>query len=275
MKFAIAIETKDRRLRGMVNYLGVTLENLQSAGVFTSPYLRSLCVVSGGDLPDFYASQVQGRPVEWVPCPDEGCTRQQNAQRAIQAATNAAHEGDWVIKLEDDIDVIRDFLGSVARWVDAIGDANTPMLSLGATFQNLSTSHYEPGETILRPGPSFPNVRQMLAHGLFMYPHPVQGFWGAQALMWRKSWAQHLATWLGPDPALFDGKEYHRERGHDLLLQVWGQAIGAHYFGCAIPSFVQHIGRQSNLTRPDLGHVQPFFEFPWPGRDWSFEGVKE
>lgn len=276
MKLAIVIETKDRRINGGENYLGQTIRNLlratndfESCGVA----VVAVDIVCNGVLDKtFYLTEV-GIPLDgW--CAEfhfrEG-TRQQNGARAIRIG--AAHEdADWVLKLEDDLDFCGDFLGSVSRWIAKYGHAKVPMFSLAATFSTVSSSKFQPGETLLEPGPSFPYVRSALARGDEILAHPARGFWGAQALLWRRPDAQQLAEWLGDDPALFDGKEYHRNRGHDLILQEWVfKDRKCASVAVACPSFVQHIGRTSNLNQPEIGHVQPFFEFPWPGREWSFK----
>lgn len=284
MKINVAIETKDRRLTSGQNYLAQTLANLKRAGVFESEHLNSFVIVSGGELPDYYEHEVEpllhGIPHEFVHCPEEGCTRQQNGARAIRyGAMNP--EGEWVLKLEDDLDVLDDFLGNVARWLTDYGHyRSVPMYALAATYATVSASRYAtPGETVFGPGESFPYVRAQLATGRRALTHACLGFWGAQALLWRREVAEHLAAWLGPDPYLWDGRQEHRNRGHDLLLQVWGrkwcQENGVkEVFGVAIPAFVQHLGRHSNLDQPEIGHVQPFFEFPFPGREWRYESER-
>ena len=249
MKFAIGIETKKRPTG--VDYFGQTLKNLDRAGVFKSPLLASLSVTHGED-----------------------CTRQQNAARAIAAATQAAkfYGCEWVMKLEDDLDFTDQFLENVAGWLADFGHANTPMFSLAATFEFVSRSRFANNErTVFEPGESFGRVREYIRRGEHVAPHPVNGYWGAQALVWKTEMAEHLVKFLGDDPALFDGKMHHRNRGHDLLLQVWGNELGAKHFAVAVPSFVQHVGEQSNLDQPELGHKQPFFQFPFAGHDYRYE----
>lgn len=272
--YAITIETFDRRLRGQKNYIAQTLKNLAEVGVFDSPLLHSVQIVCGGEQEDFAEQVVEpALPVnsiaEYHAAPEQ-CTRQQNGMRAF--AAGAATDADWVIKLEDDLDFIDDFLGSVDRWLDCYGghaspnhpETYSPLFCLGASFETVSRSKYfEPNESILGPGESFPCVRAHLSQGAAMR-HPVLGFWGAQALLLKRPVAAHLAAWLGPDPFLYDGKQQHRDRGHDLLLQVWGQHLHSSGFICTAPAFVQHIGEQSNIGNP-------FFQFPWPGRGWKFE----
>jgi hypothetical protein len=267
MKIAVSIETKDRRLHGGENYLGRTLANLARTDFWSHPAIHSLRIVIGGALDDFEEKELDpfiptGKSVEVFEAPLQGCTRQQNGARAIRFA--AAVDADWVMKLEDDLDFLDSFAESTSNWLADYGHAAVPMFSLAATFQQVSSSIFQEGETFLGPGESFPRARAMYARGDRIAAHQVAGYWGAQALIWKRPMAQHLADWLGEDPFLWDGKEQHRQRGHDLILQVWGKELGARAFAVAVPSFVQHIGRQSNIQNK-------FFEFPFPGRDWSYE----
>lgn len=267
MKIAVSIETKDRRLSGGQNYLGETLKNLARTDFWSSPALHSVRIVSGGELDDFIEHEVEpnlptGAVVEYI-APPPVCSRQQNGARAIRFGAEAAG-ADWVLKLEDDLDFIDSFMESVVAWLGDYGHADVPMFSLAATFEQVSHSKYaEPDETVVGPGASFPRARAMMSRGDAIAAHQVAGYWGAQALLWKRPIAQELADWLGEDPYLWDGKERHRDRGHDLLLQVWGRGLGAKAFAVAVPSFVQHIGVQSNIQNP-------FFQFPFPGRRWSY-----
>jgi len=92
------------------------------------------------------------------------------------------------------------------------------------------------------------------------WAYPVGGFYGAQALVWRKRDALQLAEWLGPDPD-YNGTKNH---GHDLKLQQWGKKLGIDYFTASVPCMVQHIGEQSGIGNR-------FFQFPWGGREWSYK----
>jgi hypothetical protein len=269
MKLAIAIETKDRRLTGGRNYLGETLRNLERAGVLGASQVTAFHIISGGMLPDFFEQEVEPVMKRYVyGFWDAPGTRQQNGARAIRLASRNT-DADWVLKLEDDLDCIDDLLGSLERWLQDFGRAQVPMFSLATTFERVGQSRLA-GENVLCEGADYPTVRDHLQAGRYYAPHPIKGFYGAQALLWRRPAASALARYLGDDPALWDGQEFVRDRGHDLLLQVWGLTTGYRYVGCAVPSFVQHIGRQSTLNRPDLGHIQPFFEFPFPGREWRY-----
>lgn len=249
MKIAIGIETIQRP--NGVDYFKQTLANLERAGVASSEHYGGIMFADGA-----------------------GFTRQQNARRAIELGVQAAKitGAEWVMKLEDDLDFTDCFLENVAGWLADFGHSKVPMFSLAATFEFVSRSRFANTEcTIFDPGQSFPRVRAALARGEKILPHPVGGYWGAQALVWKTEVAEQLVAWLGDDPALFDGKAYHRNRGHDLLLQVWGHSLGAKHFAVAVPAFVQHLGEHSNLDQPELNHKQPFFQFPFAGRKFKYE----
>lgn len=283
MKFSVGIETKDRTLAGGQNYLGQTLRNFRRAGGFDEQRLEALTIVvdgesSGALCHEFDDETLQDHRVQIL---NASATRQQNAMRAIKHALNTEcgtqRNVDYVIKLEDDLDFCGDFLGSLERWLTDFGHANVPMFALGASFEIVSRSKFNGSERTVfdavtdESDPSFPMVREAMRRGESILPHRVGGWWGAQALVFTPADAAQLVEFLGDDPKLFDGKKEHRSRGHDLLLQVWGQSRGAKYFGVTVPSFVQHVGYTSNLSEPEINHVQPFFQFPWAGPDWSYQ----
>lgn len=261
MKIAIGIETISRPVIGR-KYLHQTWTNLGRAGVTSSEHLAT----------------APGKPIGIVTVYGEDYTRQQNGMRAIKEALRIADEYDaeWVMKLEDDLDFTDNFLENVADWLADYGHANTPMFVLGSSFEQVSKSRFNEGETTIfddcnAVGLSYPHVREYLRRGEACVPANVRGFWGAQALVFKRDMARSLVEFLGDDPVLFDGKMHHRNRGHDLLLQVWGQTMGAKAFACAVPSFVQHIGEQSNLDQPEINHKQPFFQFPFAGHDYRYQ----
>ena len=175
---------------------------------------------------------------------------------------------DYVMKCEDDLDFIADFIGSTMRWIADHENPRVGMFVLGHGFANVSACRYaHPEESVLGPGESFSTCRKLLAQGQTGVAGPVRsGFWGAQALVWRRKVAIELLEWLGPDPYYLGmrGTERapFRDRGHDLLLGQWG-INQAWWFATPVPSFVQHIGVESTLKNK-------FFQFPWPGREWKY-----
>ena len=228
------------------NYLGATLDALTRAGVWTSPSLHSLRIVDSGsdEEQDFWRTEIgvrvpaSARHLVSIDAPPTGQRRtlHQTASRAIQLAS--ATTADWVLVLEDDLDVCADFLGSVAAWLSD-HDGLSVLYAFGANYVQVAQSaHY----------------------GRTSWPYPVHAFYGAQALAWRRADAAQCAAWLGEDPA-YHGK---RTRGHDLLLQEWGRSRGVSHFLASAPSFVDHVGATTTLSTT-------FFRFPsWPGRRWSY-----
>lgn len=272
MVIAVAIETKDRRIPGICtqggsrNYLAQTLRNFARAGCWESPYLHSVHLVcGGGTISDFVGVLPDSGKAVIHPCPPGGCTRQQNGARAIRIAAGAG--ADWVLKLEDDLDFIDDFIGSVARWLGDYGDSDVAMFSLAMALEGLSDCRYaEPNESVLGPGSSFPRVRSMLAAGKSFVVRPPQGFWGAQALAWKRRRAQEIADWLGDDPFYWNGEIAYRDNAHDFKIAEWVSTTDERAIGVALPAFVQHIGRESSIASKDR-----WFQFPWPGPDWTYK----
>ena len=271
---AVAIETKDRRIphacsEGGQNYLGQTLRNFARAGCWASPHLHSVHLVCGGERDDFLATEAAGLAIghekaEIHPCPASGCTRQQNGARAIRIG--AAVSADWVLKLEDDLDFIDDFIGAVARWLADYGDRDVAMFSLAMALEHMPACRYAaPDESVLGPGRSFPRVRSLLAAGTEFVLHPPGGFWGAQALVWNRPRAQQFADWLGEDPFYSDGRLQYRDNSHDFLVAQWVETTPEAQIGVALPAFVQHIGRESSIASKTR-----WFQFPWPGPDWTY-----
>jgi hypothetical protein len=277
MKVAVAIETKDRRIpnwmsTGGENYLGQTLNNLGRSGFWSSPYLHSLQIVGGGELSGFWDEQVRpfvpaGAPFALHECPPGGRTRQQNGAMAIRVA--AETDADIVLKLEDDLDFCHDFLGSAVRWLsDVLSERGVCFYALAAPFQAFSEARYaREDEYVGGPGKSFPFIRGLMQKGVNFARHPAEAFWAAQAIAFRRHRALELVKWLGDDPCYRSRHpESLRKTGHDLLLGLWAKSAGE-VIGAAVPSFVQHIGRQSSISSRGR-----FFQFPWPGREWSYAG---
>lgn len=235
VKFGIAIKTKDRSPKK--NFLAETLANLERAGVMKSPHLGFIIVVDSGDgRAALTQCRAASRPlvVDWKPA---GRSLHQNAARCIElASVESIPEVRWSMVLEDDLDVSDGFLESVLGWLDD-----------------------NPGKLMYVLGANYDQIKCRADRGETTWNYPVGGFYGAQALVWRREVAAELAQWLGPDP-MYNGV---RDHGHDLLLQQWGKSKGETYFLASAPCMVQHIGNESGIGNR-------FFQFPWGGRDWRY-----
>ncbi len=242
-KISIVIKTLDRSAVGSTNYLGKTLHNLKRGGVFSSPHLGSIDIVDGGSLNfgRYIQSEVPNIQHKVI-CSTSMSTLQQNGQRSIQCGAKRAKQAgyQWVMVLEDDVDVCGDFLESIIAWLEDHATPNPNMYVLGASYEQ---------------------IEQCIQDGMTWWDYPINAFYGAQALVWRTRDAVQLAEWLGPNPS----KDGTTDCKHDLLLQDWGRELGLEYFMATAPSLVQHIGIQSGIDNR-------FFEFrSWPGRDWVYQ----
>ena len=243
-KISIVIKTIDRAGMGSINYLRKTIHNLERGRVFHSPHLGSIDVVDGGSLYfDFYIREQLPREINHQ---TSICTLQQNGQRCIQRGAEEAQRigAQWVMVIEDDIDVCGRFLESTIAWLEDNAYPNPNMYVLGASYEQ---------------------IKECLANGQTSWDYPINAFYGAQALVWRTRDAIELADWLGPDPH----KGGDRDCKHDLLLQDWGRDRGLEYFVATAPSLVQHIGKQSGINNK-------YFTFrSWPGHDWTYKKEAE
>lgn len=242
----IVVKTINRVPTGGVNYLGKTIDNLARGGVFKSPHLHKFIIVDSGSedverfiKEEFYSrcqlidSNINHRFMEY----GDNHTLHQCASRAIKLSSEDL-EVTWSMVIEDDIDVCSNFLESVVAWLSKYASDSHRMYALGANYSQIAHSY---------------------ARGQEFWKYPVSAFYGAQALVWSRSDADQLSSWLGDDPH-YDGVRNH---GHDLLLQRWGQSLDISHFLATVPCFVQHIGERSGIGNK-------FFTFPFAGREWSY-----
>jgi hypothetical protein len=254
VKILVVLRTLNRAPKA--NFLGHTMVHLYRSGLWSSPHLHSFHVIDSGseDQASFFAEHLY----PWVPititpgtfsidAPATRRTHNENATAAWVRAARWADEVDWVLNLEDDIDVCASFLGSVARWLERFATDEQLLYTFGSTW---------------------PGVGLACQNGLSAADVPIAAFYGAQAYAVRAKYAAPLATWLKGHLTYHGALDAsRRHQSHDLLLHDWARATepSAMFFRASAPSFVQHTGRVSALNNP-------FFEFPtWPGRRWRFE----
>lgn len=230
----IGIKTADRSPRH--NYLADTFGNLARAGVFRSPHLYGLRVYDSC-VEDWAMKIPPGvlldKPVE------QRRSLHENAAEAIRYT--AAMGADWTLVLEDDLDFCDRFLESTLAWVGQVVAERREYLMyvLGANYSQIVDARRKKK---------------------IVWDYPIGSFYGAQALLWRTNVARGLAEWLGPSPS-YNGIAGH---GHDLLLGRWAKERGETHFAASVPSFVQHIGKESGIGNRSFGFSS------WPGRNWSY-----
>jgi len=243
---AVAMVTVDRGLRGLPNYLYGTMRRLQGAGVFKSRLLTSfdLCDSGGSRAwPDLVQLEACGfaqgrRPSMRLHIPGRPLLASLNVAAALALA--GSRGADWVLFMEDDIDVCADLLESCESWLLEHERPRVPVYSFGANYEQVAAAY---------------------AAGLTSWDYPIDAFYGTQCFALRSADAISLAAWLRAHP------EYNGSSGaYDLTMHDWAKANAAVTFVASAPSFVQHAGRESYI-RPG---GEPFGFATWPGNDWSY-----
>lgn len=239
---AVVMITMDRSPRQ--NYLQDTLLNLRRADVFGSERLHSMTVVDSrpgswalsvvNSLENFYGILVDVEaPVGAIRTPF------QNASTAL--GIGAVSGAPWVLFLEDDIDVCDKFLDSVGRWLDR---------------------HIQTDRHVYAFGASYDIITRLTSMGVTSWDYPIDGFYGTQAIALRAEDAASLSGWLSTrqvDP---------KSGSYDISMHAWAQTLWPRVsnFLASVPSFVQHVGKDSALSpRTD---VHTFAS--WPGPLWSY-----
>lgn len=257
--------TIDRTLFGKENYLGETLRNLDRSGFFGSAVITHNVQRFGGHCEfdiynshdtaewiygEFELSGLSSAASDLIMISSREVSACINAGQALEITGHHANNisAKWVLFLEDDLDFCADFLGSVGRYLDKHGDA-------ALTGQNDIPR-------LVVFGCPYPQVTLLHGKQWQTYPYPIKDFYGTQCFAIRPSDAISLGRYLQSNPLQRNPNEY------DLMIHDWmALEYPAHkYFLASVPSFVEHIGRESICTSLAETHRNP----SWPGRDWKF-----
>lgn len=237
-KYSIVLRTVDRAPSAK-NYLFETLANLERAGLFRSSIPFNLAILTDEQASQGFKDELAGWAVRHpetitLLSSDERLTPNRNAARAVEQAAKQASE--WMLFLEDDIDVCDDFLESVDVWLQRVAAPDIKLYSLCAAYQGVRLAQV-------------------------VWDYQVKDFYGTQAYLVRREDTVDLAKFLASKP-----KWKGKDKGHDMLLKQWAERGGKPVrFVAAAPNFVQHIGKESSL------HLGRFHDYAsWPGRGWSF-----
>lgn len=219
MRFSIGIRTVTR----VQNYLRGTLSRLVETGALEHPDVIGLHVSHG-----------------------EGITPNENGCRAL---LNAAEDcPDWVLFLEDDVDMLDDIVGSMQRWLAEFATDDVlayPMCCFYAASMNARR----------REG---------------FWDMPLEKYYGSQAILMRPHDAINFAHWLN----LFVREHLTDPKSgvsFDLKLTQWHHLVRPHvgYLRTPAPCFFDHTGEFSAIGPPGswerVGRVEGF-----PGRRWRF-----
>lgn len=247
---ALVMITIDRSEQGKENYLAQTIGNMRRAKVFESDRLGySALVFSTASMDHFLAAEDHENTfhkldVPLVSAPRLSC---ENAGHALQLGGRKAleHGLSWVLFCEDDLDFCDDFIESVGRWLDDYGKNQLHRLY---AF-----------------GCAYPQIMQAMDCGVSYWTYSYKSFYGTQCFAIRPDDAISLGTYIASNPII---RGVDNPNAYDLMFHDW---MDANYptsaFLASVPSFVQHIGRQSICTGLDNTHT---FD-SWPGREWSYK----
>ena len=218
------------------NYLSKTLSHLSDIG-----FDRDLVIFDSGS--SLEKTGLPNRRLSIVSHRDTVCAN----ENVCDALVDAAGCEDWVLFLEDDIDVCGDFIASVERWL----------------FDHQTTL------PIIYPlGANYGEVEQAFARGETSWQYPIHKFYGTQAFAIR---SRDVATYT----------EYIREHcfdlhedgtGYDHLIRDCATLLEMTHFVTPAPSFVQHIGTTSVINPRPADKIHTFPSFP--GHDWSYPDEK-
>lgn len=237
-RYVIVISTADRHPQK--NYLIDTLNGLQQ--VFTSKIPHEV-VVSDSGVGHLHRTRasVWFHSQGYEPCvttPGRKGSTPDNAAEGLRMAV--MYEPEWIIFLEDDIEVCGSFLESVDAWLTENATVWVPVYPLCAAY-----------------GKNAGRNREDKA-----WKYGLGGFYGTQAYAIPARYAVDLANYL-------ETQAFYRNQtnGHDLLLKDWVLSRFPNCTHLLAPGmdFVQHVGRESSL-HPGRFHVYPHFG----GSNWTY-----
>ena len=218
MTFSIGIRTMPRKQ----NYIGQTLQRLLESGTLQHPDVKGLHLHHG-----------------------EGISPNQNGCRALLAA--AKDEAEWVIFLEDDIDVIDDFIPSIQRWLTDWERQDVMAYPLCCFYSDAT--------------------REFAKRGA--YDIPISKYYGSQGILFRTPDAVDYANWL---TSL--GKSFERDVSFDIHLSQWHteRLPKQKTLVTPAPCFIDHIGEFSLMGDPGswarVGPVEGF-----GGREFRYREI--
>lgn len=211
--YSIAIRTVPR---AAADYCTQTLVRLAETGSIAHPQVRGVHVSNRPDL-----------------------TPNRNGCNALRMA--ARDQADWIIFLEDDVDFINDFIGSVDRWLVSHMDAAVLAYPLSCFYSGAMDAFRSAG----------------------VWEYPLEKYYGSQGIVMRTGDAVTFANWLERKPI---GVSF------DLHLSGWHREVhpDQKFLLTPSPCFLDHTGEFSSIGPPGswerVGRVESF-----GGRDYSYE----
>ena len=231
------------------NYLAGLVASLRAAGLWTCGLLTAqrVCIVDGGSATVEHWDAVRAQdevvmPGAEIPGVIDGVIDFCRAPERLTpnvAYLQVVEEGldtgaPWVITLEDDVRVAKDFLWQLDAWIGRHDTAWMQLVPLYCPYQDMRAAH---------------------DLGLDVWTYPVQAYYGSQGMLWRRDALAAYADWYRAG-----GIDGHGEGGFcDMQMKAWHLEAwpAVRYFATPVPSLVQHVGRYSALGLHERFHSAP------------------
>lgn len=239
------------------NYLPITRENLKGSGIEKSILLfpSKWSDIEWRELDNWMGNVVGPEDAIYLPCENAGRALVRGGEKAIETGVS------WVLFLEDDLDFCADFLSSVSSWLTDHSDDRYRLYAFGCAYPQIAS--LASSGTVIRNGKE--------TRGATSWQYPYASFYGTQCFAIRAEDAISLGSYLFTNPLV---RGVRSPGAYDLMVHDWMRANYPGdeyaYFLASVPSFVQHIGRQSVCTGLDKTHTFP----SWPGREWRYESER-
>jgi hypothetical protein len=256
-----------------VNYIANTLRNLTRSDIFQSRTSWTFDIIDSGSdasyAQEFGIHQfvldgnlarpplfVDGKFVSTVVYHNDGWHRNANQNFLEAMRVGADRNAEWVVFIEDDVDVIHEFADGVADWLDDHAKPDTHVYVFGAAC--LPGTPKDLKDRAKMDGTMWETSQQ---DGEWTYPS--NKFMGTQCIALRTEDVVAMVAWLGKDKQ-FNKRAY----GYDCEMRRWAEdAFGKDAkFTCTAPSFVQHTGDESAIH---LGRFHIYAS--WPGPHWTYK----
>lgn len=146
-----------------------------------------------------------------------------NAVHALRHA--AADDPTWVIHLEDDVDIVDDFLGSVDRWLTDVALPDIRLYPLGCAVRRA--------------------MRAARAAGQHTWEYPLREFYGACGFAMRPADARDFCDRHDSQPAWmmpWNGIDVNLKRWHERRVPTQTVLL------TPVPCLIDHLGAVSSLS---------------------------
>lgn len=216
------------------NYIWDTLESLEESGVFDSPLYDGLIISDAGSSKSY-----KNKLKKWAKMKPKVTVRttvkrlyarQNNAKVLLEAG---ARGSDWVICLEDDVEVCDNFLEVTKQWMDKYARPEVSFYPLAAAYA--------------------PELQA--SNGYWEYP--LDKFYGTQAYVVEPETAVKFAKLLNDQEWDLVKSRNSAKQNHDLHIAKYVETLDYHAPFLLTPApycFVQHIGVSSAIHNSDRFH---------------------